>query len=60
MLGAFVAATVFFALVTAGHSGVPPMGAPSTADSSVWAVLIAGSKEWYNYRYHSDVCRTYQ
>jgi legumain len=25
-----------------------------------WAVLVAGSNEWYNYRHQSDVCHAYQ
>lgn len=25
-----------------------------------WAVLVAGSKGWYNYRHQADVCHSYQ
>ena len=25
-----------------------------------WAVLVAGSNEWYNYRHQADVCHAYQ
>ena len=25
-----------------------------------WAVLIAGSDGWYNYRHQADVCHAYQ
>ncbi len=25
-----------------------------------WAVLVAGSNGWYNYRHQSDVCHAYQ
>jgi glycosylphosphatidylinositol transamidase (GPIT) subunit GPI8 len=25
-----------------------------------WAVLVAGSKGWYNYRHQADVCHAYQ
>ncbi|XP_066902451.1 legumain [Halyomorpha halys] len=26
----------------------------------VWAVLVAGSKQWFNYRHQADVCHAYQ
>ncbi len=25
-----------------------------------WAVLVAGSNGWYNYRHQADVCHAYQ
>jgi legumain len=25
-----------------------------------WALLVAGSNGWYNYRHQSDVCHAYQ
>ena len=25
-----------------------------------WAVLVAGSNGWYNYRHQSDLCHAYQ
>ncbi|XP_071696360.1 vacuolar-processing enzyme-like isoform X2 [Rutidosis leptorrhynchoides] len=28
--------------------------------STTWAVLVAGSKEYYNYRHQADVCHAYQ
>jgi len=31
-----------------------------TDPSNIWAVLLAGSSEWYNYRHQSDVCHAYQ
>jgi hypothetical protein len=31
---------------------------PTIADQ--WAVLVAGSSQWYNYRHQSDVCHAYQ
>nr|XP_043606174.1 vacuolar-processing enzyme-like [Erigeron canadensis] len=29
-------------------------------DSNIWAVLVAGSKGYYNYRHQADVCHAYQ
>lgn len=31
-----------------------------TDPKNIWAVLLAGSSEWYNYRHQSDVCHAYQ
>ncbi|UJR09213.1 hypothetical protein I4U23_013461 [Adineta vaga] len=31
-----------------------------TAAGQNWAVLVAGSNGWYNYRHQSDVCHAYQ
>jgi legumain len=31
-----------------------------TAVGQNWAVLVAGSNGWYNYRHQSDVCHAYQ
>ncbi|KAI3756514.1 hypothetical protein L1987_56335 [Smallanthus sonchifolius] len=30
------------------------------ANSTTWAVLVAGSNEYYNYRHQADVCHAYQ
>lgn len=32
----------------------------STTWAANWAVLVAGSNGWYNYRHQSDVCHSYQ
>ncbi|XP_076924130.1 vacuolar-processing enzyme-like [Bidens hawaiensis] len=32
----------------------------SKANSTTWAVLVAGSNEYYNYRHQADVCHAYQ
>lgn len=32
----------------------------SSAYSAQWAVLVAGSNGWSNYRHQSDVCHSYQ
>ena len=34
-------------------------GATSTFAAN-WAVLVAGSNGWYNYRHQADVCHAYQ
>jgi len=30
------------------------------ANGTIWAVLVAGSNEYYNYRHQADVCHAYQ
>lgn len=44
-----------------------PLNHPSANDpesekyqGKTWAVLVAGSNEWYNYRHQADVCHAYQ
>ena len=32
----------------------------SGARGEVWAVLVAGSRGWDNYRHQADVCHAYQ
>lgn len=32
----------------------------SYTSAANWAVLVAGSNGWYNYRHQSDVCHAYQ
>ena len=32
----------------------------NSSSAANWAVLVAGSKGWYNYRHQSDVCHAYQ
>lgn len=32
----------------------------SGTSAANWAVLVAGSNGWYNYRHQSDVCHAYQ
>nr|XP_027081929.1 legumain-like isoform X1 [Coffea arabica] len=33
---------------------------PEKCRGKTWAVLVAGSNEWYNYRHQADVCHAYQ
>jgi len=33
---------------------------PVNEDGNNWAVLVAGSSGWYNYRHQSDICHAYQ
>jgi len=35
-------------------------GIPVNEDGNNWAVLVAGSTGWYNYRHQSDICHAYQ
>ncbi len=30
------------------------------AQAANWALLVAGSNGWYNYRHQADVCHAYQ
>jgi legumain len=32
----------------------------SSISAANWAVLVAGSNGWYNYRHQADVCHAYQ
>ncbi len=32
----------------------------SITQAANWALLVAGSNGWYNYRHQSDVCHAYQ
>ncbi len=32
----------------------------SSSLAANWAVLVAGSSEWVNYRHQADVCHAYQ
>ncbi len=34
--------------------------APNPAGGQKWAVLVAGSNGWGNYRHQADVCHSYQ
>ena len=29
-------------------------------NGTIWAVLVAGSNGWYNYRHQADICHAYQ
>ncbi|XP_071515003.1 legumain-like [Panulirus ornatus] len=33
---------------------------PQAGDGELWAVLVAGSNTWFNYRHQADVCHAYQ
>ena len=35
------------------------LGVSSTSAAN-WAVLVAGSSGWYNYRHQADLCHAYQ
>lgn len=42
-------------------AGIVLLGAAGTfAKGQNWAVLVAGSNGWYNYRHQADVCHAYQ
>jgi len=42
-------------------NGLAPRDIPTAPeDGELWAVLVAGSNGWYNYRHQADVCHAYQ
>uniref|UniRef100_A0A1I8AKU8 legumain n=1 Tax=Steinernema glaseri TaxID=37863 RepID=A0A1I8AKU8_9BILA len=34
-------------------------GLPEEGEGEIWALLVAGSNGWYNYRHQADVCHSY-
>jgi legumain len=36
------------------------VGTLTASGGQNWAVLVAGSNGWYNYRHQADVCHAYQ
>ncbi|KAK4388769.1 Vacuolar-processing enzyme [Sesamum angolense] len=40
--------------------GTPPVGAYDDSAATKWAVLVAGSNGYENYRHQADVCHAYQ
>ena len=48
------------ALINAVGAWTPPKEVEEAAKSSHWAVLIAGSSGYGNYRHQADVCHAYQ
>jgi legumain len=40
-------------------AGIVLFGADNTRAAN-WALLVAGSNGWYNYRHQADVCHAYQ
>uniref|UniRef100_A0A224XQ03 legumain n=1 Tax=Panstrongylus lignarius TaxID=156445 RepID=A0A224XQ03_9HEMI len=47
----------FILLLGVGTLGVPPQ---PQERGKTWALLVAGSKGYYNYRHQADVCHAYQ
>ena len=48
------------ALINAVGAWTPPKEVEEAAKASHWAVLIAGSSGYGNYRHQADVCHAYQ
>lgn len=47
--------------LAASASGLQTEDLPAIPnDGELWAVLVAGSNGWYNYRHQADVCHAYQ
>ncbi|GAB1608010.1 legumain-like [Argonauta hians] len=53
--------TVLVILMTTGYGLALHINLPQLDNGGVhWALLVAGSNSWYNYRHQSDVCHAYQ
>ncbi|XP_023215805.1 legumain-like [Centruroides sculpturatus] len=57
--------SLFFILLIKAVVSLTPEEVRSFASSvpeggKLWALLVAGSKTWYNYRHQADVCHAYQ
>ena len=39
---------------------MPNTGLPDNPNGDTWAVLVAGSQGYFNYRHQADVCHAYQ
>ena len=50
---------VIFGIVVQGYSSVEDLLEDTEHGGQIWAVIIAGSNKWYNYRHQSDVCHLY-
>lgn len=46
-------------VVAAAADGVDLHAAAAAEQGNHWAVLVAGSKGWYNYRHQSDMCHAF-
>ena len=62
-----VSLALLAACLTLGALAWPPPGpalasqaAPARQGAQLWAVLVAGSQGWDNYRHQADVCHAYQ
>ncbi|XP_040073602.2 legumain [Ixodes scapularis] len=40
-------------------SSIPNSKAEASADAKLWALLVAGSNGYYNYRHQADICHAY-
>ena len=49
----------FFLLTVQGYHPVEDLLKQPEDEGTIWAVIIAGSKSWYNYRHQSDICHLY-
>ncbi|GFT20581.1 legumain [Nephila pilipes] len=50
---------VAFATTISGFNRIPKYLEPSKG-GKLWAVLVAGSSSWGNYRHQADICHSYQ
>jgi len=51
---------LIFACVTQSLGGKFSSVLEAEGDGQLWAVLVAGSDSWYNYRHQADICHSYQ
>ncbi|GBN35079.1 Legumain [Araneus ventricosus] len=51
---------VAFATTTSAFNRIPKYLENPAVDGKLWAVLVAGSDSWFNYRHQADICHSYQ
>ncbi|MCD7470471.1 hypothetical protein HAX54_010374 [Datura stramonium] len=56
----FLVALFVLACTAEGLSMLENIVEDGNSIGTKWAVLVAGSNEWYNYRHQADVCHAYQ
>ena len=52
--------TASFLLNVQGYHPIEDVLNQSESPGKIWAVIVAGSSNWWNYRHQSDVCHLYQ
>ena len=56
---ALIVSCFLLALTVQGYHPAENLLEQSDDEGQIWAVIIAGSNHWYNYRHQSDVCHLY-
>ncbi|XP_054710296.1 legumain-like [Uloborus diversus] len=56
----FVSLTALLVFISGVNSNILPKLLRNPAEGKLWAVLVAGSDGWDNYRHQADICHSYQ